>query len=323
MKQREDDDQAVDSEVWESGWSAGPAVFGAGLLRWLAWGLLVSGPVIGVVAWASQAPSAPPPPKEPEKVSAQDASVGPAGFSERYVAAFLSAGGEDAREQLAAFSPSAARDLVQGGELPGVPVDLVTAVAVRQVSAGYWSVTVAAVVGAQSQASAAPEGGAPARWRYFQVAVHGGDAEGLVATALPAEVAGPEVGEVPELGYGQSLPALESDVAVQTLNAFFSAFLAGADGLERYVTPRASISPVRPAPYTAVRVREVAEVGTDNPFGEGGARDGLRRQLLVGVEASAGSGSGGWPMTYAVDLAARDGRWEVAAVATAPALKGD
>ncbi|MFI9029921.1 hypothetical protein [Streptomyces sp. NPDC053560] len=60
----------------------------------------------------------------------------------------------------------------------------------------------------------------------------------------------------------------------------------------------------------------------DGSPAESGRRpgEGERRRLLVEVEAGDRRGAVR-PMTYALQLRGRDGRWEVAALEAAPALK--
>ncbi|WP_185993839.1 hypothetical protein OG422_29260 [Streptomyces sp. NBC_01525] len=86
---------------------------------------------------------------------------------------------------LAAFYP-AARSMTWPANSGS---EWVESAAVRQVSAGYWSVTVAARVTSSSK-----DGESRGSLRYFQAPVRAmagtkGTASGCVATALPAEVA--------------------------------------------------------------------------------------------------------------------------------------
>ncbi|MFC5802593.1 conjugal transfer protein [Streptomyces formicae] len=144
----------------------------------------------------------------------------------------------------------------------------------------------------------------------------------LVAATLPAEVSAPPVGEAAGLAYGPMHEARSSAPVVQTLQAVFSAYRAGSGELEPYLSPGTAISPVSPAPSAATAVQRLAEAGRRDPYAAESAkpRDGQRRRLLVEVEAVGPSGAG-WPLAYAVELRARDGRWEVAALGAAPVLE--
>ncbi|MFI9029920.1 conjugal transfer protein [Streptomyces sp. NPDC053560] len=204
-------------ESAETGWataSTGAMANWTALIRWGAWALLLGGPLLGGWAMASAGATTVTPARvQPARLVSEDA-VGSAGFAEQVVAAYVQAGQESGKE-LAAFYPPAA-DLTWSQEGGAQRVESTSPVRVRKVASGYWSVTVAARVtdedGAKKKAAA---GGL----RFFQVPVR---AEGVrwVAATLPAEVAAPTGGRVPELGYGVESAAVPSDPAVQTLQAF-------------------------------------------------------------------------------------------------------
>lgn len=322
-----DADAVADQELEEQGgwWtspSTGSVAVVTGVVRRLAWGLLVAGPVLGGWAIVSQPGAARP---APVVQSSSSDVAGPGGFAELYVAAFLRAG-EGSQSELAVFY-SGARDLELSGKLDAVQVGQIAAVRVREIAPGrYWSVTVAARVlePAASSASSGAGGGQPVlRMRFFQVPVEA-DREGgpLAALALPAEVAAP-TGSTPkaELAYGTPLPAQASDPAVDTLSQFFAAYLSNSGELGRYLSPGTLLSPVRPAPYRSAAVTQVA-VETAFRDGEGDGRIGApagreRLRLVVDVKATRPDGVGR-PLSYALTLAGRDGRWEVAAVDATP-----
>lgn len=311
----------------DTGWATTSLSTGAmanwtAVVRWSAWGLLLTGPLLG--GWALTSAGKPVAvPARAEAPRAQPASsdaVAPAGFAELYVAAYVKAGNSDTdAEELTKFYP-AARSLSWSGEGGAERAESASAVQVRQVSAGYWSVTVAArIAGSAKDADSG-------RVRYFQVPVKatgGRGASGWTAAALPAEVAAPtgSKGVAPELSYGSAHAPLASDPAVQTVQGFLAAYLAGRGELDRYLSPGTTLHAVRPAAYTAVTVTQIAEHG-QGPA-EGAEKqtppDGVRRRLLVDVEGD-GTHTRSRPMTYAVELRARDGRWEVAALEAAPAL---
>ncbi|MGI5262518.1 conjugal transfer protein [Streptomyces angustmyceticus] len=326
MKWRREEEQAPPVEasgVPDTGWattSTGAMANWMAVVRWSAWGLLLAGPLMGGWALASAAPpvAAPVQAEAPRaQLASSDAAVASAGFAEVYVSAYVQAGAGDAEAaEFAALYP-AARSMswsASGGAERATSSD---AVQVRQVSAGYWSVTVAARITGSAKDSG--------RVRYFQVPVKatgGRGAEAWTAAALPAEVAAPtgSKGVAPELSYGAAHAPLPSDPAAQTVKGFLTAYLTGRGELDRYLSPGTALHAVRPAPYTAVTVVQVAEHG--RAPAEGAERqvppDGVRRRLLVDVEGD--KRAGGRPMSYAIELRARDGRWEVAALEAAPAL---
>ncbi|MFE6894790.1 conjugal transfer protein [Streptomyces sp. NPDC057694] len=297
-------------------------------LRRLAWGLLIAGPVLGGWALVSQ-PAADAQPAPTVQSTGSD-SAGPGGFAEMYVAAFLRAG-DGSQNELGAFYPRAA-DLELDGKADAVQVGQIAAVRVKEVAPGrYWSVTVAVRV-LEPTAKKEEEGsnGTGAgqegiRQRFFQVPIeadHSGGA--LAALALPAEITAPGASAPKaELAYGARLPAQASDPAVDTLSQFFGAYLAGSGQLARYLSPGTHLSPVRPAPYRSASVVQVAvEAKFRDSDGDGriGAPAGRERlRLVVDVRAARPDGVAR-PLSYALTLAGRDGRWEVAGLDATPAI---
>ncbi|MEU2026929.1 conjugal transfer protein [Streptomyces sp. NPDC016469] len=321
---------------WELG-SLGAAANTVTVLRRTAWGLLVAGPVLAVWALLSRPAPAAPVVAVRQEQPAVGQSAGPGGFAELFVSAYLAAG-EGTEDSLAPFLPTA-RDVTLTAAPGAQRAQQLAAVKVRQVSGGYWSVTVAARVVATDTTAAKPKAGAKTKpgaeesepgsarsgsvLRYFQVAVHAGADGAMAAAALPAEVAAPLPGEAPSLAYGQSVPVPASDPAGQTLTGFFAAYLAGSGQLDRYLSPGTALSAVSPAPYARVEVVQVAETGTNDPGAQQGVpADGARRELLVQVAATDTAGQQR-PLAYAIAITARDGRWEIASVEGPPVLSKD
>ncbi|MER6476878.1 conjugal transfer protein [Streptomyces filamentosus] len=314
---------------WELG-SLGASANAVTVLRRSAWVLLLAGPVLGTWALLTG----------PEVVRAQAAaerpaavavdSSGPGGFAELFVTAYLEAEEGRAGDVLAVFMPGTGPASVSvSGRGGGQVVEQAAAVRVRAVSAGYWAVTVAARVRPaepaakpnrdQAEAEAEPAVGL----RYFRVPVRSGASGELAAVALPAEVGALPAGQAPELGYGQAAEPNAADPGVRALQGFLTSYLAGGGEVDRYMPPGSRLTPIVPAPYASARVERVAEYGTNAPgaaFPEGAQiPEGTRRRLLVDVTAADRAGVER-PLTYAVALKARDGRWEVEAVEAAPLL---
>ncbi|MFJ2937979.1 conjugal transfer protein [Streptomyces sp. NPDC087219] len=248
---------------------------------------------------------------------------GPGGFAELFVSAYLEAG-DGTQASLAAFLPGA-ESLVLSANPASQVVEQVAAVRVRAVSDGYWAVTVAARVRPVKAAPVKPaaQERTVAVLRYFRVPVRSGPAGALAAVSLPAEVGAPPVGKAPALVYGQGVAPSQADAGVRTLAGFFVSYLAGDGELDRYMTPGSTLGSIVPAPYMAVRLERIAEYGTNAPgaaFPEGSEiADGTRRRLLLDITATDHAGVER-PLTYAVAMKARDGRWELEAVEAAPLL---
>ncbi|MDH6710927.1 hypothetical protein P3T27_007678 [Kitasatospora sp. MAA19] len=316
------------------GWSVAARANSTVLVRWAAWCLLLLGPVLGAAAWYSMpAPASAlrqqAPPGQPAT-----GSQGAAGFAQLFVGAFISAGDGD-QARLAAYFPGAA-----GLRLEGAPGrrsgEQLTVVRLRQTDRDVWSVTVAARIAGsagpvspspvadgrrdpKAEAAAASAGAV----HYFQVPVAaspaGGGAMGYVALAMPAEVSAPSRVEAPVLVYGPARPALPGDPRTQAVAAFLASYLTGAGELDRYLAPGVRLAAVSPAPYTAVTVDQLAVEGEHG--GEGSASvpaDGVRTRLLVVLRAAGHDGLR-VPLTYALTLSSRAGRWEIASLDGAPA----
>ncbi|MFF0629767.1 conjugal transfer protein [Streptomyces sp. NPDC004296] len=317
-------DEFVPAYGADSGWatvSTGAVANWTAVVRWGAWALVLAGPLLGGWALASAArPAAAPVRAEaPRTVTSSADAVAPAGFAELYVAAYLNAGSGDAAvEEVASYYPPARGMSWETGTGQVASARSAYAVQVRQVAAGYWSVTVAARLNGPAK-DAAPV-------RYFQVPVRAVGKAGAaqwVAAALPAEVAAPtaRAGSAPNLAYGPAHAPASSDPAAQTVEGFLGAYLAGRGDVERYLSPGAMVHAIRPAPYSSVTLTQISEHGPGPA--EGAAAqvppDGVERHLLVDVVGQR-PGAGGLPMTYALELRSRGGRWEVAALEAAPAL---
>ncbi|MDH6115669.1 hypothetical protein P3T36_007286 [Kitasatospora sp. MAP12-15] len=325
-----------DEQGWEEegaggwSWSTGATANAAVLLRWAAWGLMLLGPLLGSAALLSRPASAGPGRPQSPASAPTAGSQGAAGFAQLFVAAFISAGDGD-QAKLAAFYPGATDLRLEGapGRRSG---DQLAVVRLRQTDRDVWSVTVAArITPTAGSASPAVDGTGTATTppavagsvHYFQVPVAtapaGGGALGYVALAMPAEVAGPSLVQAPALVYGPMRPALPGDPLTQVAAAGLAAYLTGAGGLERYLAPGTRLTAISPAPYTALTVDQLAVEGEqDGDPVTGVPGDGTRLRLLVVLRA-AGADGVRVPLTYALTLRARAGRWEIASLDGAPA----
>ncbi|WP_331735148.1 conjugal transfer protein (plasmid) [Streptomyces goshikiensis] len=315
---------------WAGGWSTGAQANSATLIRWGVWGLIALGPLLGVLAYLSvPTTSAASAPKTAPSAPSASGGQGAAGFASLFVAAYLSAGRGD-EPKLAAYYPPAS-----GLQLDGVSGqhrgEQLTVVRLRQTDTSVWAVTVAArVTGAQPSATPSTQPGAspaPAAdpVRYFQVPVAmapgAGGATAYTALAMPAEVAAPERARTPGLIYGAMHPALPSDPRTQAVTSFLTAYLTkGGAELDRYLAPGTRLAAPSPAPYAGVAVDQLAvegETGGEPVVSVPG--DGTVLRLLVTLRATGQDGVR-LPLTYALTLKARAGRWEIASLDGAPAL---
>lgn len=237
------------------------------------------------------------------------AAADPSGYAQLFVGAWLRSSADDDATAQARLAQS----LAQGVELPDRAADAhdaharlesVTAVRSAQHGSGRWTVTVAAQY-------------ADASVRYFAVPVAAGDGGGsFTVIGAPGVVAGPARAEVTTSPYDVSVP--EGELS-STVGEFLGAYLTGAGEVERYLAPGMHLPAVSPAPYRAVTVRQVLAV-EEAAAGEKVPGDGTTVRVLAQVEARDEAGR--WPLAYELELKARSGRWDVAALESGSVKNG-
>ncbi|WP_162596763.1 conjugal transfer protein [Streptomyces sp. NEAU-S7GS2] len=276
------------------------------LVRAAALVALTCGPLALVALWSSPSPAAHPSGKAAHHSARPAAPADPGGFAEVFVGVWLQGGPSGGQESAALKAVRSMAPEVALPEFEGRPPKVGQVRAVRSVPVrpGAWSVTVAAVL---------EPGGKQQSVRYFRVPVlfssdRGQDGgQSFVVTAAPAQTPGPSVRKAPatphkaEVAPGSALST--------TVSQFLTAYLGGAGGAERYLAPHVGL-PSLGSSYAAVRTEHVTSTGSaDGAVG----KNGQRVRVLAQVSARDAHGAQ-WPLTYALRLAARDGRWEVLAL---------
>ncbi|MFE8950422.1 conjugal transfer protein [Streptomyces sp. NPDC007856] len=112
---------------------------------------------------------------------------------------------------------------------------------------------------------------------------------------------------------------MPSDPRIQTVVAFLSAYLTNSgEGLDRYLAPGTRLTAIRPASYTSVSADQM-QIEQDQSSERATAvpKDDTRTRLVVTVRAT-GHDTVRVPLTYALTLKARAGRWEIAALDGVP-----
>ncbi|GAB2736083.1 conjugal transfer protein [Kitasatospora kifunensis] len=295
-------------------WSTGASANTAAVLRRALWGLVLLGPLLGGAALLTRPAAAGPVPAQAPVGAPATGGQGAAGFAEQFVAACVAAGDGD-QAKLTPYFPGA-DDLRLEGASGGRSADQLVVVRLRQSDGDVWSVTVAARVSTAGGAGAGVV-------HYFQVPVAvgptGGGGTGYVALAMPAEVAAPPRIQAPGLVYGPWRPALPGDPLTQAVSPALSAYLTGSGDLSRYLAPGARLAPISPAPYTALSVDQLAVEGEqDGAQAAAVPGDGIRLGVLVQVRATGTDGVR-VPLSYALTLRTRAGRWEISSLDGAPA----
>lgn len=271
------------------------------------WVLVITGALAGLLALATGLNAAVPLPA----VAAGDSSVGAEGFAEVYVAAWLDAGeGQD--EGLKALYPEA--PALRGVEAGSMYAARTATVAAEDLGEGYWSITVVAEVLAAALDQAGEPGAGGYRRQgthYYRVGVLAAE-DRYVATGLPAEVPAPAPGEAPELaGTGLERPQPDEPVATAVAQ-FLAAYLAGEGEIDRYISPGAPVRSVQPVPFAGVELTRLTRGQSNDPTAP----------TVVRAEVSATTAAGAVQVLhYALELAERQGRWEVRQVLPAAPLE--
>lgn len=241
-------------------------------------------------------------------------SPDPAGYAELFLGLWLRSGSDEdgaAARQVHAMAPSVQPPL-WGEHVPAV--EQVTAVRSLRQADGAWSVTVAVQfkqteAGTPDKVAATGSDGA---LRYFALplvikdtGMSVGAARAFVVPAAPMEVAAPAVLEEPASPYGTQVP--DSSPLATTVGEFLTAYLGAGEGAGRYLAPGITLPAPTSASFTAVRVDAIHAAGrTDGTA----SADGGATRVQVQITASDADG-GRWPLSYALQLKARDGRWEI------------
>ncbi|MEV4976017.1 conjugal transfer protein [Streptomyces scopuliridis] len=241
-------------------------------------------------------------------------SPDPAGYAELFLGLWLRSGSDEdgaAAQQLHAMAPSV-QPPRWGEHVPAA--ERLTAVRSLRQADGAWSVTVAVQfkqteAGAPDKAVATESDGAV---RYFALplvikdaGMSVGAARAFVVPAAPMEVAAPAVLEEPASPYGTQVP--DRSPLATTVGEFLTAYLGAEEGAGRYLAPGITLPAPTSASFTAVQVDAIRAAGrTDGTAGADGGVTRVQAQII----ASDADG-GRWPLSYALQLKARDGRWEI------------
>lgn len=218
--------------------------------------------------------------------------VGPAGFAELYVATFVRAG----QGSEATLRPFFGGDVDFYGidPHPDLPVAVAT-IEVVPADPEYWSVLVAAVTDATT---------------YYRVAVFRADGR-FGASKLPQVEAAPLGAGRVSLGIsGSTQRAVATDPVGVAATNFLRALLVGQGEVARYAAPGSGVEAVRPAPFVDLTLKTITSRPSTDPPGA---------ELLVDIVAKRADGRRE-PLSYSLQLAQRDGRWEVTSLVGAPSL---
>lgn len=285
--------RALGAGAWLKGKSQ---VASARVLTYALYGSLVLALVMAAAALVR-------PQAKPPATVVPEATVGPEGFAEMFVAEWLTA---EPGDNLAPFWPGrvdfGSRNPLGNTAGPPPPRVMHTAsIAATQIGPDYWSVTVAA----QTQTAESD-----VTTRFFRVPVVRTPDKVFVAPTTPSEVAGPVGSRMPDLAVGGLRQPKPNDPVAASVGQFLAALLTGKGELGRYIAPDSTVRPILPVPFIAVEVSGMS------------VRRLSDASHLEVVAAATGIDSVGHltALTYPLELVQREGRWEVVRVIFAPSL---
>jgi hypothetical protein len=264
------------------------------------WAAVAAGPIALAVAAATPATVVRAAPATKPTTVKTTLSANPSGYATVFLDAWLRsrAGAESTAQARLAQSMAPDVDLPDPSDAQPGP-ESVVAVRSAQQTGTAWSVTMAAQY-------------ADGRLRYFAVPVvaDSGGASFTVSGA-PGVVAGPARAEEVPSPYTVAVPT-DGDLSVAA-GEFLAAYLTGAGGVDRYLSPGAQLSSVSPAPYETLTVQQLLAADQE-AAAESVPADGTRVRVMVQVAARDRAGR--WPLAYELTLKARSGRWEITALQT-------
>lgn len=274
------------------------------LLAYLLWGGIAVALALGLVNCAGGAPSAAP--QSADVAPAAPPIPPPGGCAELVVSAWLA--GDAATLANVAGMPRTDPE-------PDRRRATHTYTASVTPGNGAW----AYLIGADVQVRDDQDRWQPAGRQFFSVTMvpSAGGCQGWAPAALPAQATAPQLAAAgePTLPYEVTLPTSGTDLAA-ALDEFFAGLLAGAENLDRYVAPGATVQAVVPPPYEAVSVTGLR--ARDDPTDRGTVvpPDGTVLELLatVATDPTGDATTDYLPLVYPLTVAVRGGRWEVVAI---------
>jgi hypothetical protein len=229
--------------------------------------------------------------------------LGPAGFAQLFVSAFLPAGEGDTSGLTPFLANPPDLNQVTAGTMAATSTTVVDA---HQIGPRYWAVTVAAQVEEMAKGVWAPLG-----VRYYDVGVVA-SAGRFVATGLPEEVAGPAPATAPAPVGGAMSPPTSGNPETDTVSHFLGALLAGQGELSRYTPVSSPLRPVSPAPFTSVTVTGISTVparrGPSPSLSTQGAAGSVWVEAQIAATDTAGQTQ---QLSYNLALDRQAGQWEV------------
>ncbi|NEB75971.1 conjugal transfer protein [Streptomyces sp. SID14478] len=253
----------------------------------LALAFVVTQPSVRVVAQSAPAPV---------RTTQTSVAVDPGGYAAEFVDAWLRSDAGQPDSSFAVRAQQLGPDVLLPEPAKGAKApQRVSAVRSVRGAHGQWSVTVAVQDAGQV--------------RYFAVPLAASSSAGAVTvTGTPALVAGPGAVKAAASPYTVDVP---DGPLTETVGDFLSAYLSGSGEVERYLAPRTRLTAVTPAVADRVGLESVS-AREKTAAGEQVPGDSTRVHVQVSVTAQ--SAAGRWPLSYELTLAARGGRWEIAAL---------
>jgi hypothetical protein len=246
----------------------------------------------------------------PPAVKIPEATVGPEGVAQMYVATWLRGGGTPAAG-LSAYYPvkvpttaaSTGRTTI-GATVPPPPAPVVGRTATVDaiaIAPRYTAVTVAVEIGVEPDIVV----------RYYRVPMYRTAANLYVATELPAEVAAPVGARLPKLNTGGATEPAANDPMAATVRGYLTALLTTDGDVSRFTAPGVPSHPVTPRPFSTIVLTGLASHPVAGPT--------KTAEVLAEITATEANGSI-QTLAYSFQLAQRAGRWEVSKTLAGPTL---
>lgn len=146
---------------------------------------------------------------------------------------------------------------------------------------------------------------------WYQLAIKT-DGDKMRALALPTPIAAPETGDQISLDYSKRVTDQELNKTVQD---FMNAYAAGQGDVTRYTSPESNITAISPAYFASTKVKSLS---SKDDLKDGTPANGDTAEVLVQTTMTRDNSSKS--TQYVLSLKARDGRWEVERIDSAPVL---
>jgi hypothetical protein len=225
------------------------------------------------------------------------------GFARDYVTTYLTAKAGDEQKLARYVTLKDVKLPPIAGQFTDTDVAFAKQITTTDDGVALWTVTISGLVNGATTT-------APQRTYYrVPITVLNGAPR---ATALPMQVAGPDVGVDFRLDYRYTVAA-DSPLAMAA-TGFIRSYLTGGTDIARYVTADATDKPIQPAPYAKVDTLTIDA----NVSGNGNGADTAEVYITVAARTKNYTLT---QLAYPLTLRSVEGQWQVVSIAAVPLLQ--